>query len=200
MLDLDLVNARIREYYLREGYTSWPEALDDIARTYTLLGHAVDEIGYLRSVPNDLATLARAYLDVATFPSWNAGDCRFCGLFGEHAHDCAYGRTEKALLYAVSLPTAPSTSEPISEDTQLLAHTLHAVNDAATLRLELAQMKRDVERASSEIDDLRNALEAQSRTVVHQRRSLEEAEEELGRGELMHALAAIGRGLNEGSG
>ena len=62
----------------------------------------------------------------------------------------------------------------------------------------LQETRADLQQAVREIDDLRNALEAQSRTVVHQRRSLEEAEEELGRGELLHALAAIGRGLNEG--
>jgi hypothetical protein len=57
-------------------------------------------------------------------------------------------------------------------------------------------LRADLERAVLEIDDLRNALEAQSRTVVRMRAALEEAEEELGLGQLMHALAAIGRGLN----
>jgi hypothetical protein len=59
----------------------------------------------------------------------------------------------------------------------------------------LQETRADLQQAVREIDELRNTLEAQSRTVVHQRRSLEEAEEELGRGELLHALAAIGRGL-----
>jgi hypothetical protein len=59
----------------------------------------------------------------------------------------------------------------------------------------LQETRAEKEQAVREIDDLRNTLEAQSRTVAHMRRSLEEAEEELGLGELLHALAAIGRGL-----
>jgi hypothetical protein len=64
--------------------------------------------------------------------------------------------------------------------------------------VDMAGLFSDLADASRQLDDLRNALEAQSRTVARMRAALEEAEEELGRGELLHALAAIGRGLNEG--
>jgi hypothetical protein len=59
------------------------------------------------SFPNDIATLARAYLDVATFPSWNAGDCRFCGLFGL----CLFHRSkaQAGLFWKKHAQTKPMT-------------------------------------------------------------------------------------------
>jgi hypothetical protein len=62
----------------------------------------------------------------------------------------------------------------------------------------LQETRADLEQAVREIDELRNALEKQSRDYAHMRATLVEAQEELSKGGLLNALAAIGRGLNEG--
>jgi hypothetical protein len=63
--------------------------------------------------------------------------------------------------------------------------------------IDLAGLFTDLADASQQIDELRDTLERQSRDYAHMRAALVEAEEELVKGELLNALAAIRRGLNQ---
>jgi hypothetical protein len=107
-----------------------------------------------------------------------------------------------AELERVCLPTAPEASAPFLEDTRICracgavsAMALEAGNEAGDLRLSLAD-------AAQQLDELRDTLERQSRTVAVQRAALVEAEVILasyaGYRFVRDAQAAIGRGLQDG--
>ena len=101
--------AAIKQLRSRRDGMSLKEA-KDLVEQYIYQGHNWDSVvdAIIADLPplppkSDLATAARAFLNVATFPAWAGDDCRLCAydLNYGHAPDCEYFKAEAALRAAL---------------------------------------------------------------------------------------------------